>query len=100
MNAPNDPLSRAEQQALSAPFLIEDQEVVQKIARLADERGTPMTEIVRLAIQDYFDRHSRASAAPDWLQKFWREHPLPLPTGLKADKRFYDSLNDELYDEQ
>ncbi|WP_353204809.1 type II toxin-antitoxin system VapB family antitoxin [Sphingomonas sp.] len=100
MNVPSDPLSRAEQQALSAPFLIEDQEVVRTIARLADERGTPMAEIVRLAIQDCFDRHGRGRAAPEWLQKYWREHPLPLPNGLKADKRFYDSLNDELYDEQ
>lgn len=96
MNAPNDPPTRAEQQALSAPFLVEDAEVVRTIARLADERGTPMAEIVKLAVTDYFDRHSRASAAPEWLQKFWHEHPLPLPTGLKVDKRFYDSLNDEL----
>ena len=85
MNAQADPPRRAEQQALSAPFLVEDQEVVRNIARLADERGTPMAEIGR--------------PAPDWLQQFWQDHPLPLPTGLKADKRFYDSLNDELYDE-
>ena len=99
MNAPVDPPSRAEQQALSAPFLIEDQDVVRTIAQLADERGTPMGEIVKLAIDDYFSRYSLAGPAPEWLQKFWRDHPLPLPTGLKADKRFYDSLNDELYDE-
>lgn len=96
MNAPSDPPSRAEQQALSAPFLIEDQDVVRTIAWIADERGTPMAEIVKLAVEDYVDRHSRVSAAPEWLQRFWRDHPLPLPTGLKADKRFYDSLNDEL----
>ena len=96
MNAPTDPPSRAEQQALSAPFLIEDQEVVRTIARLADERGTPMAEIVQLAVKEYFDRHSLASPAPEWLQMFWQNHPMPLPTGLKADKRFYDSLNDDL----
>lgn len=95
MNAPNTSPSRAEQQALSAPFLIEDEEVVRTIAKLADERGTPMAEIITLAIKDYFDRHSISSPAPEWLQKFWRDHPLPLPTGLKADKHFYDSLNDE-----
>ncbi len=96
MNAPADPPSRAEQQALSAPFLVEDAEVVRLIARLADERGTPMAEIVKLAVKDYFDRHSLGSPAPDWLQKFWQDHPMGLPTGLTADKRFYDSLNDEL----
>lgn len=99
MNAHANPPSRAEQEALSAPFLVEDQDVVRTVARLADERGTPMAEIVKLAINDHFDRHSLSRPAPDWLQEFWRDHPLPLPTGLKADKRFYDSLNDELYDE-
>ncbi len=96
MNAPLPPLTRAEQQALSAPFLVEDQDVVRKIARLADERGTPMQEIVQLAIEDYLKRHELRGRVSDKLQKFWDEHPLPLPTGLKADKRFYDSLNDEL----
>lgn len=95
MNAPNPPLSRAEQQALNAPFLIDDEEVVRVIARLADECGTPMQRIVALAVQDYARRHSLASPAPEWLRRFWIEHPLPLPSGLEADKRFYDSLNDE-----
>lgn len=94
MNA-QTPLTRAEQQALSAPLLIEDQEVVRTIARLADERGTPMEEIVRLAITDYHRSHKMRKVS-DRLQRYWDEHPLPLPSGLKADKRFYDSLNDEL----
>ena len=96
MNAPANPPSRAEEQTLSAPLLIDNQDVVRQIAQLADERGTPMAEIVALAITDYAQRHSLASPAPEWLRRFWLEHPLPLPTGLKADKRFYDSLNDEL----
>lgn len=96
MNALTDPLTRAEQQALSAPLLIEDQQVVIKIARLADERGTPMQEIVQLAIEDYMQRHDQGRKAPEWLERFWREHPLPLPTGLKADKRFYDALSGDL----
>ena len=96
MNAPTPPLTRAEQQALAAPFLVEDQEVVRKIARLADECGTPMHEIVELAVGDYYRRHEMRDEVSDRSQKYWDEHPLPLPTGLKADKRFYDSLNDEL----
>lgn len=95
MNAPNPPLTRAEQQALSAPLLIEDEALVRVIARLADERGTAMQAIVALAIQDYADRHALTSPYPEWLRRFWIDHPLPLPSGLKADKRFYDSLNDE-----
>ena len=96
MNAPATPLSRAEQQALSAPFLIEDTDVVRAIARLADERGTPMHKIVELAIADYMRRHALGTPAPEWLARFWHNHPMPLPSGLVADKRFYDSLNDEL----
>lgn len=96
MNASSPPLTRAEQQALDAPFLVEDTQVVCTIARLADERGTPMQEIVALAVADYCRRHERTAVAPDALRAFWNDHPLPLPSGLKADKRFYDSLNDEL----
>ena len=96
MNAPASPLSRAERQALEAPLLIEDQDVVLTIARLADARGEPMREIVRSAIEDYLRRFQLTPAGPESLQRFWAEHPLPLPSGLKADKRFYDSLNDEL----
>ena len=84
---------RAEQQAMSAPFLIEDEQVVRQIARLADATGTAMAEVVRLAIADYHRRYEISESAPDWLQKFWHEHPLPLPTGFKADKRFYDALS-------
>lgn len=95
MNASTTPPTRAEQQALSAPFLVEDQDVVRQVARLADERGTPMSEIIAAAIDDYARRHALSSPASERLRKFWAEHPLPLPTGLRADKRFYDSLNDE-----
>lgn len=95
MNAIPPPPTRAEKQALSHPFLIEDEEVVRMIARLADEYGTPMHDVVALAVADYYKRHASGLAAPEWLQRFWRDHPLPLPTGLKADKAFYDSLNDE-----
>ena len=96
MNAQPSRPTRAQQQAVSAPFLIEDQDVVLTIARLADERGTAMQEIVKLAVEDYLSRHKLRGEVSHQLQKFWDEHPLPLPTGLKADKRFYDSLNDEL----
>lgn len=96
MNAPSRPTTRAQEQALSAPFLIEDEDVVRAIARIADERGTPMQEIVALAVQDYEHRLDLCEKAPERMLKFWREHPLPLPTGLKADKAFYDGLSDDL----
>jgi antitoxin VapB len=30
------------------------------------------------------------------LEAFWREHPLPPPTGEKADKAFFDELSGDL----
>lgn len=96
MNAPSRKTTRAQAQALSAPFLIEDEEVVCTIARLADERGAPMADIVALAINDYERRHDLGEKAPEWLRRFWDAHPLPLPTGLKTDKRFYDALSGDL----
>ena len=96
MNAPPRPTTRAQERALSAPFLIEDEEVVRTVARLADERGTPMQEITRLAVEDYLKRHDAGRGAPEWLEQYWLKHPLPLPTGFEADRRFYDALSGEL----
>ena len=62
---------------------------------LASGWGRAPTTIVALAIQDYADRHALTSPHPEWLRRFWIDHPLPLPSGLTADKRFHDSLNDE-----
>ena len=96
MNAKSPPLSRAQQQALSAPLLVEDENVVSTIARIADERGTPMQEIIRLAVECYLQRLEISSKAPQAMRDFWLRHPLPLPTGLKADKRFFDALSGDL----
>jgi len=41
------------------------------------------------------DRILRNPDAPQWIVKFWRDHPLPPPTGLKADKAFFDWLSGE-----
>lgn len=96
MNAPVDPPSRAEQQALSVPFLLGDQEVLRMIARLADERERQMREIVGLGAEDNLKWHEIGDSAPEWLARFWGEHPMPLPTGFKADKRFHDGLSGDL----
>ncbi|WP_174286951.1 hypothetical protein [Sphingomonas bacterium] len=96
MNAHTPPPTRAQQQALAAPFVIDDVTLVGTIARIADERGTSMIEIVDLAIQDYLQRLELSEKAPASMLKFWEEHPMPLPTGLKADKAFFDALSGDL----
>jgi len=72
------------------------------VARLAGRLGTSEGEIVRQALHAFeagLDRTALNRNAPDWLVRFWREHPLPPPTGLTVDKSFYDWLSGEAGEE-
>ncbi len=75
-----------------------DPAVAERIARLSSRLELSEGALLSQAL-DAFEiniaRYDRNPDAPAWLRDFWRRHPLPLPTGLKADKAFYDSLNDE-----
>lgn len=82
-----------------ASLYIKDQEANALAEELAQRRGVTKTAAVKLAL-----RHELASDATeqpidrpllDIMEEFWKEHPLGTPTGLEADKAFYDSLNDE-----
>ncbi|RDE06913.1 hypothetical protein [Sphingomonas aracearum] len=68
------------------------------VARLARRLGVTEVEAVRFGLREFeegLNRTKRNPAAPEWLVRYWRDHPLPPSTGLVADKAFYDSLNDE-----
>ncbi len=75
-----------------------DPAIAERIARLSSRLDLSEAALLTQAL-DAFEvniaRYDRNPDAPEWLRKFWREHPLPLPTGLKADKAFYDSLSGE-----
>jgi antitoxin VapB len=78
--------------------LIKNEEAATSIARLATLIGTSKTEAVLRAVRAYeanLTREMDNPTAPEWLKQFWRDHPLPPATGLKADKAFFDWLNDE-----
>ncbi|WP_260599508.1 type II toxin-antitoxin system VapB family antitoxin [Sphingomonas endolithica] len=82
-----------------ASLYIKDTATTELATRLALRLGTSKTAAVKQALQAIeanLDRADRHPEAPAWLKKFWREHPLPAPTGLKADKAFFDALSDDL----
>jgi antitoxin VapB len=78
-----------------ASLYIKDQVTASRVADLSRRLGTTKTETVRRALEALEhtlppeeDLHARIAA--------WRRaHPLGRPTGLEADKAFYDSLYED-----
>lgn len=82
-----------------ASLFIKDNKTASLAERVAKRLGTTKTEAVRRgleAIEAEMDRSEPRETARQKLERFWREHPLPPPTGLKADKAFYDELSGDL----
>ena len=82
-----------------ASLFIKDAETAALVARVAERSGVTKTALVRelaSAREAELDRGDKRVSSRERLQKFWREHPLPPPTGLKADKAFFDELSGDL----
>ena len=82
-----------------ASLYIKDADTAAMVTRVAERSGLTKTALVRelvAAREAELDRGDRRLSSRERLQKFWREHPLPPPTGLKADKAFYDELSGDL----
>ncbi|MCW3838385.1 type II toxin-antitoxin system VapB family antitoxin [Sphingomonas canadensis] len=84
-----------------ASLYIKDRETAALAAELAAELGTTKTEAVRDALR----RRIAEIAAPksgsgqgllERLDEWRKANPLPPPTGLKADKAFFDDLWGEI----
>lgn len=81
-----------------ASLFIKDAQTADSVTRLAKRLGTSKTETVRQAIRALEDTLPPERSKEDfveWLVRYRREHPLPPPTGLKADKAFFDWLSGE-----
>ncbi len=82
-------------------FHIRDPETDQVVRELAREMGTSMTEAVRITASNALRRAQQRRRANDTRPFIERirdiqEYVASFPkTGLKADKEFYDWLNDE-----
>ena len=81
-----------------ASLFIKDAATAAVVERVAKRTGMTKTALVRElaeAREAELDRDSVGLSSRERLERFWEEHPLGRPTGLEADKAFYDSLNDE-----
>lgn len=78
-----------------ASLYVKDEETNALATRLARLRGISKTAAVKQALEHELARDTAASPLRERLRIWREEHPLGEPTGLKADKAFYDSLNDE-----
>lgn len=85
-----------------ASLYIKDSETAELAAELAAIRGVTKTVAVRDALKEARQAFAPAPTkrtpeeAIAWLDQYRREHPLPPPTGLKADKAFFDEMWEDL----
>lgn len=80
-----------------ASLFIKDPITAERVERMARQLGTSKTETVRQAMDALEQRVGKAVREKEnsLLERLdaWRAaHPLPPPTGLKADKAFFDEL--------
>ena len=77
-------------------FYIRDQRTDEAVRRLAKQRGKTITEVVRDSVEAELAKDAARVPVSEKIDALTREfvakHP---PTGLKADKAFYDWLNGE-----
>jgi len=78
------------------PLYIKDDATAALVAQLAKQRGVSKQDAVRLAVQAELDRIAEAIPLRERIAAWRREHPMPPPTGQKADKAFFDDLSGEL----
>ena len=81
-----------------ASLYIKDAATADRATRIAGQLGISKTEAVRRGLTMLENQARDAppvSAAYRRLLDWQAAHPLGEPTGLEADKAFYDSLNDE-----
>ena len=77
------------------PLYIRDDVTAALVTKLAKERGITKQDAVRLAVTAELERAQEVKPMRERVRA-WREaNPLPPPTGLKADKAFFDDLSGE-----
>ncbi len=82
-----------------ASLFVKDPEANELAIKAAVLQGKTKTQAVKDALREVVERleptRKRRPNMTEWIIEYRKKHPLPEPTGLKADKAFYDSLNDE-----
>ncbi|MGH1574028.1 type II toxin-antitoxin system VapB family antitoxin [Methylobacterium sp. P31] len=77
------------------PLNIRSEEVNQLAEKLASRAGVSKTEAVRIALTNELERRKEPLSLAERLRPLQDALAAYPKTGLKADKEFYDSLNDE-----
>lgn len=77
------------------PLYIKDDTTAELVTRLARQRGITKQAAVKLAVEAELERSSPQPPLRERFAALRAAHPLPPPTGLKADKAFFDWLSGE-----
>lgn len=77
------------------PLYIRDDATAALVAELAKQRGISKQEAVRIAVSAELDRIKESIPLRERFAALRAAHPLPPPTGLLADKAFFDDLSGE-----
>jgi antitoxin VapB len=77
------------------PLYIKDDAIAELVTQLAKKCGVSKQAAVRLAVQAELQRMAEAIPLRDRIAVWRKEHPMPPPTGQKADKAFFDELSGE-----
>jgi antitoxin VapB len=80
-----------------ASLYIKDEETAAIANRVAVLLGTTKTATVKRALRELEAGLTTIRSTPEqttveWLHEYRKKHPLPPPTGLKADKAFFDEM--------
>jgi antitoxin VapB len=78
------------------PLYIKDDGTARLVAKFAQLRGVSKQDAVRIAVQAELDRIAGDSPLRERFAALRQSHPLPPPTGTKADKAFFDELSGTL----
>lgn len=75
---------------------IRDERTEAAVRELAGLKGQGLTETIRGAVEDELERARQAVPFMERIKALQDEFAKYPKTGLKADKAFYDQLNDDL----
>ena len=75
------------------PLNIEDEATSALVMELAQATGVTETEAVRAAVSAELQRVKPERPLRERFAELRARYPLPPPTGLKADKAFFDDLS-------
>jgi antitoxin VapB len=78
------------------PLYIKDDYTAGLVDQLARLRGLSKQDAVKMAVQAELDRAANLVPLRNRFAAVRAQHPLPPPTGERADKAFFDEVTGEI----